>query len=87
MVCFHGFIDRPRGPVTSIMRGASTLVIMALRFAEGSMTVMVTSGGSETGASPVREERKGVVANRRGFAALKAGVRKSGRLREDLRRN
>lgn len=50
------------------------------------MIFKVTSGGKETGASPIREAHSGVVEKGRArFAVEKAGVRKSGRAREDLR--
>ena len=77
---------RPKGPSTSIFRGTSTLVTICLGFAGGSIIFKVTSGGKEMGASPIREAHSGVVENGRArFAVLKAGVRKSGRPREDLR--
>lgn len=76
---------KPKGPSTSIIRGTSTLVIIFFCFAGGSTIVKVTSGGNETGASPIRDAHRGVVENGRTFAVEKAGIRKSGRLEADLR--
>jgi hypothetical protein len=76
---------RPKGPSTSIILGTSTLVIIFFCFSGGSKIVKVTSVGNETGASPIRDAHRGVVENVRAFAVEKAGIRKSGRPRADMR--
>lgn len=70
----------PRGPLTSIVLGGSTLRSAAFFLGIGGSTrVNSTSGGMDNGAAPMREQRRRELENDRRGILAKAGTRKSGK--------